>query len=128
MLSHLLVRKNGQIFVNAAGGDNYERVRRRAARIALRENKPVNHQLINKRNEYIQMDVCEAGRIMTPTVWIEELRDCLSDPIEPREVQSLALSTKREIVAELRKQRVELHKQCIDMDREISKIRKNLSV
>ena len=128
MLSHLLVKKNGHIFVNAAGGDSYEMVRRRAARVALKENRTVNYQLIN-RKEYLPLGVDEARRIMTPTAWIEELRDYLSDPLTRKERKQLQKRGELPYIKmALIKERTELHKQCLRVDKEIAMVAKIISV
>lgn len=127
MLSHLMVKKEGQIFINAAGGDCQEIVVRRAARVALREARAVNYQAINKE-DYKSLDVVEAKKIMTPRAWIGETRDCLSDRLSRKEIKSLTSSTKKRIVAELKKERTELHRQCLAVDREIKKVMKSFNV
>ena len=129
MLSHLLIKRDGQIFIQAAGGDSHERVRRRAARIALRVNKPVNYQLINRRNEYLLMDVYEARIIMTPTAWIEELRDCFSDPLSRKEIKQLKERVDFFFIkTELVRERTASHKQCLRVDKEIARVTKMMSV
>lgn len=100
---YLLVKKDGQIFINAAGGDCQENVVRRAARIALKMAEMVNYQLIN-RNEYNCLMSREAKKIMTPRAWIEEMGDDISGPLSLEEIKSLTSNTKRKIVAELKKE------------------------
>lgn len=127
MLSHLMVKKEDQIFINAAGGDCQEIVVRRAARVALREARAVNYQAINKE-DYKSLDVVEAKKIMTPRAWIEEARDDLSDRLSRKEIESLTSSTKKRIIAELKKQRAESHRECLAKDKEIKKITKSFNV
>lgn len=127
MPSHLVFKKKGRIFIRAAGGDYQKSVVRRAARIALKEATAVNYQIVNK-DDYNLLDVSKARKIMTPRAWIEEVRDCFSDRLSRKEIKSLTPRTKKMVIAELKKERTELHKQCLAVDREIKKILKSFSL
>ena len=128
MLSHLMVKNNGQIFINAAGGDCQERVVRRAARVALRENKVVSYQVINKE-EYKLLNLVEAKKVMTSKAWVEEIRDFLSDPLSSREAKQLITPrTRKRIITELKRERIGLHRQYLALDKEIKKVTKIINV
>ena len=128
MPSHLLVKRDGQIFINAAGGDSQEIVIRRAARVALKKNTFVNYQVINKE-EYRPLNLIEAKKVMTQKAWIEEMRDPLSDPLTSREAEKLLTpKTRKRIITELKRERVGLHSQCLALDKEIKKVAKILNV
>ncbi|MEK7603606.1 MAG: hypothetical protein AAB461_00600 [Patescibacteria group bacterium] len=129
MPSHLLVKRDGQIFINAAGGDSQEIVIRRAARVALKKNTFVNYQVINKKEEYRPLNLIEAKKVMTQKAWIEEMRDPLSDPLTSREAEKLLTpKTRKRIITELKRERVGLHSQCLALDKEIKKVAKILNV
>ena len=129
MPSHLLVKRDGQIFINAAGGDSQEIVIRRAARVALKKNTFVNYQVINKKEEYRPLNLIEAKKVMTQKAWIEEMRDHLSDPLTSREAEKLLTpKTRKRIITELKRERVGLHSQCLALDKEIKKVAKILNV
>lgn len=128
MHSHLLKKRDGQIFVNAALCDGQNNVDRRAARIALRENRAVNVELIN-RGKYKQLGVHKAHKIMTPEAWVEEMGDCFSGPIKSREAnQIITKRMKKRIIAELERVHEQLHQECLKIDRKIDNASKVFNI
>jgi hypothetical protein len=127
MLDYMMIKKDGQIFVDASCADYQQVVIRRAARVSLREDSQVNYRVIN-REKYITLTVAEAMKIMTPKRWGEELMDPLSDPLRKKEKSNLTKKVKDRIVAELKKQRDELHNECIAFEKEIRKVTDQLGL
>ncbi len=127
MLKHLMKRRNGRIFIDAACGDVQENVVRRAARIAIKENQEVFYNIIN-RAEWENLTIEDAKKIMTAKVWIQELRDLLSDPLSRKEANQMTKNMKVGIIKELKKERMELHSRCLDLDEEIKKTIRSLNI
>ncbi len=127
MLKHLMKRRNGRIFIDAAFGDMQGDVVCRAARTALKENQEVFYNIIN-RAEWERLSTENAKKFMTAKMWIRELRHPLSDPLSREEANQITKNMKMGIIGELKKERIELHSRCLDLDKEIEKIIKSLNI
>ena len=129
MLSNLVVKKGGQIFVNSACGDTKNCVMRRAARIALRDQIKVNFEIINTEpRKYEPMTTEMAKDIMTPNAWIQELRDPFAGRFKRKDWRLISPNAQKRILAELKRERREMHLECLRMDAEISTVEKMFRV
>ncbi len=120
-------RSDGRIFIGAAYGDVQEDVVRRAARVALEKNQEVFYNVIN-REEWENLTIEDAKKIMTAKMWKEELRYFLSDPLSRKEANQMTKNMKVGIIKELKKERMELHSRCLDLDEEIKKTIRSLNI
>lgn len=121
MANFFVDRKNGQLFVKAAGGDIQSSVMRRAARIALRENGPVNYDIIHERDEYETMTVDRARKFMTAAMWVNEFRDSIAEPLDHKDTDLMTVKMKKQIIAEFNQMYIEYHRRCIALNNEMSK-------
>lgn len=128
MSNDFIERKDGQFFVIAAGGDYQSSVMRRAARIALRENEPVKYEVINNRDKYKIITVDEAKKIMTAEMWVGEIRDPISDPLDHKDTDIMTAKMKKQIIAEFNQMYIEYHRRCIALNNEMNKAIKILGV
>lgn len=120
-------RRNGCIFIDAAGGDIQEDVVRRAARIAIENNREVFYNIIN-RSEDAKLTVEDAKKIMTAKMWVEELRHPLSEPLSRKEANQMTKKMKMEIIKQLKKEWMKLHSHCLDLTKKNIKIIKSLNI
>ena len=121
MFKILVFEKGGKTYIRAGCGDTQDISRIRAARLALRKQIGVYHEIINN-DRYELMTVDEAKKLMTPKIWVEHLLGCGENALTPQEANQMSESFKNEITTELIMVRTKMHAKCLQFDKEMSKI------